>query len=72
MRNRRETMKREITEDMLDAFLGDASNKQARINLRHECSQDEEVYEDVLDYWYMLEDLELNIKWQRIRDAKTP
>jgi hypothetical protein len=62
----------EITDEMLDAFLGEASNKQARINLRHECSQDEEVYEDVLDYWYMLEDLELNIKWQRIRDAKTP
>ena len=62
----------EITDEMLDAFLGEASNKQARINLRHECSQNEEVYEDVLDYWYMLEDLELNIKWQRIRDAKTP
>ena len=62
----------EITDEMLDAFLGEASNKQAKINLRHECSQDEEVYEDVLDYWYMLEDLELNIKWQRIRDAKTP
>tara|TARA_R100000781_G_scaffold113122_1_gene81102 strand:- start:34 stop:243 length:210 start_codon:yes stop_codon:yes gene_type:complete len=62
----------EITDEMLDAFLGEASNKQAKINLRHECSQDEEVYEDVLDYWYMLKDLELNIKRQRIRDAKTP
>ena len=61
----------EITDEMLNAFLGEASNKQARINLRHECSQDEEVYEDVLDYWYMLEDLELNIKWQRIRDAQS-
>jgi len=44
-------MKKEITEDMLDAFLGDASNKQARINLRHECEQDVEVYQDVINYW---------------------
>ena len=30
-----------------------------------------EINEDGLDYWYMLEDLELNIKWQRIRDAQS-
>jgi len=44
-------MKREITEEMLDAFLGDASNKQSRINLRHECEQDEQVCQDVIDYF---------------------
>ena len=29
----------------------DASNKQAKINLRHECEQDEEVHQDVINYW---------------------
>ncbi len=40
-----------ITEDMLEAFLGDASNYQSRLNLRHECEQDEEVRQDVINYW---------------------
>ena len=40
-----------ITDQMLDAFLGDASNKQTRINLRHECEQDKEVHQDILTYW---------------------
>jgi len=48
-------MEREITKDMLDAFLGDASNKQSRINLIHECEQDEKVRQDVIDYYDNLE-----------------
>ena len=40
-----------ITDEMLDAFLGDASNYQSRLNLRHECEQDKEVRQDVINYW---------------------
>ena len=46
-------MKETITEDMLDAFLGDATNKQARINLKHECELDNKVKQDVINYWEM-------------------
>ena len=40
-----------ITDEMLNAFLGDSSNKQARINLRHECKHDPELEKNILDYW---------------------
>lgn len=42
---------KEITNDMLDFFLGDSTNDQARINLRHECEQDEQVKLDVINHW---------------------
>ena len=45
---------KKITEDMLEAFLGDASNYQSRENLRYECEQDQEVRQNVIDYWEML------------------
>ena len=38
----------EITDDILDYWLGDATNKQARTNLRYECKYDPEVRESVL------------------------
>ena len=44
---------------MLDAFLGDATNKQARINLMDECNNDEQVKQDVWNYWR-----ELHFSWQ--------
>ena len=48
----------EITDDILDYWLGDAANKQARINLRYECKYDPEVRESVLYHWkqYVLGD----------------
>ena len=45
---------KKITEDMLEAFLGDASNYQSRENLRYDCEQDQEVRQNVIDYWEML------------------
>ena len=47
---------KDITNDMLDFFLGDSANDQARINLRHECEQDEEVKLDVLNHWYSFQE----------------
>ena len=44
-------MKDVITDDMLDYFLGDATNKQARINLRHECELDNKTKQEIIDYW---------------------
>tara|TARA_R100001377_G_scaffold66398_1_gene41645 strand:+ start:185 stop:370 length:186 start_codon:yes stop_codon:yes gene_type:complete len=52
-------MQKQITNEMLDAFLGDATNKQARINLIDECNNDEQVKQDVWDYWR-----ELHFSWQ--------
>ena len=43
--------KNKITEEMLDVYLGGASNYQSRENLRYECTIDKEVKKDVLDYW---------------------
>ena len=40
-----------ITDDMLDYFLGDATNKQARENLRHECKLDNKTKQEIIDYW---------------------
>ena len=40
-----------LTDDKLDYWLGDATNKQARINLRYECRNDPELKKDVLRYW---------------------
>ena len=51
-----------ITDEMLNAFLGDSSNKQARINLRHECQQDKDVYNDVVEYWEMINDVRDHVK----------
>ena len=44
-------MENKITEEMLDVYLGGASNYQSRENLRYECTIDKEVKKDVLDYW---------------------
>jgi hypothetical protein len=51
-----------ITDEMLNAFLGDSSNKQARINLRHECKQDKDAYNDVVEYWEMINDVRDHVK----------
>tara|TARA_R100000388_G_scaffold28258_1_gene21955 strand:- start:493 stop:669 length:177 start_codon:yes stop_codon:yes gene_type:complete len=51
-----------ITDEMLNAFLGDSSNKQARINLRHECEQDKDAYNDVVEYWEMINDVRDHVK----------
>jgi len=40
-----------MTDDILDFWLGDATNEQARINLRYECKYDSELNKDVLNYW---------------------
>lgn len=40
-----------LTNYKLDYWLGDATNKQARINLLHECKHDPEVLNDVLNHW---------------------
>ena len=40
-----------LTEEVMDYWLGDATNKQARINLFYECKHDPEVLKNVLDYW---------------------
>ena len=41
----------ERTEEILNHWLGDAANEQARMNLFHECEHDEDVLEDVQDLW---------------------
>lgn len=41
----------EQTEEILDHWLGDAANKQARENLFFECERDPEVLQDVIDFW---------------------
>ena len=38
------------------------SNKQARINLRHECEQDKIAYNDVVEYWEMINDVRDHVK----------
>ena len=42
---------KELTNEALDHWLGDATNKQARINLFYECKYDLELLESVLDHW---------------------
>ena len=46
----------DISDQMLDSFLGDATNKKARENLRHECHIDEKVRKDVITQWDNRED----------------
>ena len=41
----------ERTEDILNFWLGDAANKQARENLFYECERDPEMLESVIDFW---------------------
>ena len=41
----------ERTEKILDFWLGDAANKQARENLFFECKRDPEVLQDVINFW---------------------
>ena len=40
-----------MNDDILDFWLGDATNKQARINLRNECKYDPELKKNILDFW---------------------
>ena len=40
-----------LTEEVCDYWLGDATNKQARINLFYECKNNLRVLESVLDHW---------------------
>ena len=40
-----------LTDEVLDFFLGNATNKQARINLYYECKYDSEVLKDVLSFY---------------------
>ena len=49
-------MEKELTDDILDYWLGDATNKQARINLRYECKNDPRIRESVLDHWKLSEE----------------
>jgi hypothetical protein len=46
-----EELNKLLTEEVMDYWLGDATNKQARINLFYECKYDPEVLKNVLDYW---------------------
>jgi uncharacterized protein YutD len=46
-----EKLNKLLTEEVMDYWLGDATNKQARINLFYECKNDPEVLKSVLDYW---------------------
>jgi hypothetical protein len=46
-----EKLNKLLTEEVMDYWLGDATNKQARINLFYECKYDPEVLKNVLDYW---------------------
>lgn len=41
----------ERTEEILNYWLGDAANEQARMNLFDECRYDEDVLEDVQGHW---------------------
>ena len=45
-----------LTDEVLDFWLGDASNKQARINLYYECKDNPETLRDVLDHWKMTQE----------------
>ena len=49
-------MEKELTDDILDYWLGDATNKQARINLRYECKNDPGIRKSVLDHWKLSEE----------------
>ena len=46
-----EKLNKLLTEEVMDYWLGDATNKQARINLFCECKYDSELLESVLDHW---------------------
>ena len=40
-----------LTEEVMNYWLGDATNKQARINLFYECKYDPDLLESVIDFW---------------------
>ena len=46
-----EKLNKLLTEEVMDYWLGEATNKQARINLFYECKNDPEVLKSVLDCW---------------------
>ena len=46
-----EELNKLLTEEVMDYWLGDATNKQARINLFCECKYDSQLLESVLDHW---------------------
>ena len=46
-----EELNKLLTEEVMDYWLGDATNKQARINLFYECKYDPEVLNSVLDHY---------------------
>ena len=46
-----EELNKLLTEEVMDYWLGDATNKQARINLFCECKYDSELLESVLDHY---------------------
>ena len=37
--------------EILNFWLGDAANKQSRINLYYECRDDQKLLESVLNHW---------------------
>jgi spore coat polysaccharide biosynthesis protein SpsF (cytidylyltransferase family) len=37
--------------EILNFWLGDAANKQSRINLYYECKDDQKLLESVLNHW---------------------
>jgi len=41
----------ERTNEILDHWLGDAANHQARLNLHDECRSSARVMQDVIDWW---------------------
>ena len=46
-----EKLNKLLTEEVMDYWLGDATNKQARINLFYECKCDPDLLESVIDFW---------------------
>ena len=46
-----EKLNKLLTEEVMDYWLGDATNKQARINLFYECKCDPDLLESVIDHW---------------------
>ena len=46
-----EELNKLLTEEVMDYWLGDATNKQARINLFYECKYDPDLLESVIDFW---------------------
>tara|TARA_R100001163_G_scaffold60755_1_gene50259 strand:- start:348 stop:668 length:321 start_codon:yes stop_codon:yes gene_type:complete len=46
-----EKLNKLLTEEVMDYWLGDATNKQARVNLFCECKYDPDLLESVIDFW---------------------